>query len=528
MRKIILGLIWICTAWLAFADVKVSGIFSDNMVLQRGKPIPVCGFADADEDVIVEYNGVKATAKTESNGRFKAVLPALEIEKIGRDLIVEGKNRIAFTNVVVGDVWLVSGQSNAEMSFGWGILKGEVEMRKAKDYPNIRAIKFRHCVSPFPIKDTPCNKGSWKVATERTLPGITVEGYFMARELNAKTGVPIGILDNNWSGCLIEPFICEEGLALVPEFKNVSASLSRGRQAIAEWCRKAAAASDDAACGDAAGPMPDIPLWSRQHNAMIEPIVSFPICGATWYQGCSNSGDGVGYAKKLKALIGGWRAKWGYDFPFYIVQLASYTAKTTDPAGGNGFAKIREAQRFVAQKVHGTGLAVTIDIGNATDIHPKNKYDVGYRLSLWALRDIYGEKDIVVSGPIYRSIKIEGSRVRVNFDHVGSGLFAGEKGSNTPGQMPTATPDGKLRGFTIAGVDRKWCWADAVIDGETVLVSSRMFQSRLRCGMPFAPIRWEIATSTTGKACLLRRFVLTTGKDVVNLSFNKEKSNDEI
>ena len=473
MSKVALMFGWAGAVSLAFADVKVSGVFSDNMVLQRGKPIPVCGTADVGEKVTVGYNGVKAETKAGPDGRFRAVLPALEVEKTGRELIVEGKDRIAFTNVVVGDVWLVSGQSNAEMSFGWGVLNGEAEMRKAKDYPNIRAVKFAHCVSPFPIRESPCNRGPWKVATERSLPGITAEGYFMARELNEKTGIPIGILDNNWSGCLIEPFVCEEGLALVPEFKKESESIPRRRQAVAEWCRRAAAAPDDAACGDAAGPMPDIPLWSRQHNAMIEPITGFPICGATWYQGCSNSGDGLGYAKKLRALIGGWRAKWGYDFPFYIVQLSSYTAKTADPAGGNGFAKVREAQRFVAQKVPGTGLAVTIDIGNAKDIHPKNKFDVGYRLSLWARRDVYGEKDLVVSGPLYKSIKVEGEKVRVNFDHVGSGLFAGEKGPNTPGQMPTATPDGKLRGFAVAGADRKWHWAEATIDGETVLVSSK-------------------------------------------------------
>jgi len=136
-----------------------------------------------------------------------------------------------------------------------------------------------------------------------------------------------------------------------------------------------------------------------QYNAMIAPIVRFPIAGATWYQGCSNANDGLGYEAKLEALVGGWRAKWGYDFPFYVVQLSSFREQTKTPEGGDGYAAIREAQRLAAKKVAKSGLVVTTDIGNATDIHPKNKLDVGERLARWALRDVYGQKELVVSGP---------------------------------------------------------------------------------------------------------------------------------
>ena len=458
-------------AFCALADVKVKSIFSNDMVLQRGKPIPVSGTAAPGEAVTVTYDGKSARAVAGADGRFKAVLPPLAVEKTGKELVVAGKNRVVFKNVVVGDVWLVSGQSNSEMSFKWGILNGNEEMAKAKDYPNIRQIKFDHKVAPFPVTDTPCNKGGWKVATEKTLPEITAEGYFMARELNARTGIPIGILDDNWSGCRIEPFISEGGLSAAPDLKAHYGFYRKDRDVFVKWCADVVKWMSK---GDTSkiGAMPSVPMWCGQYNAMIAPIVDFPICGATWYQGCSNGGEGMEYAHKLEALVGGWRQAWGYDFPFYIVQLASFTDKTTDPAGGNGYAKIRNAERIAAQTIPGTGLAVAIDIGNAKDIHPKNKYDVGYRLSLWARRDVYGEKDLVVSGPLFKDLKIEGSKARVTFDHVGGGLFAGEKGPDTPGVMPTATPDGKLRGFAVAGADRKWHWADAVIDGKDVVVSS--------------------------------------------------------
>ncbi len=473
MNKILLAAAALVAVNSATAAVKVSGIFSDDMVLQRGKPVPVWGTAEPGEEVKVAFAGKTAAAKTGSDGRFKVVLPALDVLKTGGELTVEGANKIVFKNVVVGDVWLVSGQSNSEMSFSWGIINGKEEMAKAKDYPNIRAVKFRHETSLFPSAGEPCC-GKWVVATEKTLGGITAEGYFMAREINAKTGIPIGILDDNWSGCRIEPFVCAEGLRLVPELKNDSDGVVKARAAMVDWCCRIAAHKEDGRF-DQAGRMPSGGgNWTVQHNAMIEPIVDFPICGATWYQGCSNGNEGMSYAKKLEALIGGWRAKWGYEFPFYIVQLASYTAKTDDPAGGNGYAKIRNAMRIAAQTIPKTGLAVAIDIGNAKDIHPKNKYDVGYRLSLWARRDVYGEKDLVVSGPLYKSMKVEDGKIRLSFDHVGSGLMAAEKGPDTPGIAPTPCElgDDKLKGFAIAGADQRWYWANAEIDGKDVVVSA--------------------------------------------------------
>ena len=227
-------------ATAAVADVSVAKIFSDNMVLQRGKPIPVRGKADPGEVVTVEYAGQKATAKTSDKGFFRAVLPPLKVEKEGKELVVAGKNRVVFKNVVVGDVWLVSGQSNSEMSFSWGIINGAAEMAKAADYPNIRQVKFAHATSAFPVEYESCNNGGWKVATQKTLPGITAEGYFMAREINAKTGIPIGILDDNWSGCKIEPFVCDEGMKSVPKLAKEYEGVVKAREAMVGWCCRVA------------------------------------------------------------------------------------------------------------------------------------------------------------------------------------------------------------------------------------------------------------------------------------------------
>ena len=205
------------------------------------------------------------------------------------------------------------------------------------------------------------------------------------------------------------------------------------------------------------------------YNAMIHPLVRFPIKGALWYQGESNGGEGDGYCDKMRALIGGWRKQWGGgDFPFYFVQLANFQGANENPAGGDGWARVRAAQNK-ALAIPDTGMAVIIDIGEANDIHPRNKYDVGARLARWALARDYGQKDVVVSGPLFREMKIEGDKARLCFDHAAPGLMVGKKDGRAPA---VENKDGKLRRFAVAGTDKVWQWAEAVIDGETVVVSS--------------------------------------------------------
>lgn len=472
----------------AFADVQLAKIFSDNMVLQRGKPLPVWGTAKPDEAVTVSFNGATAAATAAKNGTWQATLPAQDVLKEGREFTVKGANTITLKNVLVGDVWLCSGQSNMEMSFSWHVLNGDAEMAEAAKYPNIRQTKFGHWRALVPAQSS-CNS-PWGVCTKESLPYTTACGYFFAREINKATGIPIGILDDNWSGCCIEPFISREGFATVPELKmfsdriekqlgdmespNGKRWLENGMNSVLAWAQYAQAERNAGRPVEYV-PETNIPFDSflcGQYNAMIAPIGRFPIAGALWYQGCSNGGEGISYYQKLQALVNGWRKLWGCQFPFYIVQLASFTAPTDDPEGGNGYAKIRNAERMAAMGIPLSGLAVTINIGNAADIHPKNKLDVGRRLSLWALRDVYGQKDIVVSGPLYKSVAVEGNKLRVSFEYTGSGLMAAAKDPNAPGVAPVPAADGKLKGFAIAGADKKWVWADAVIDGATVVVSS--------------------------------------------------------
>jgi len=461
---------------ILLAAITLPGLFSNYMVLQRGKPVSVWGKAEPGETVTVSFNGATATGVADAKGRWVATLPAQEILKEGREMKVSGsvtKDARVFKDVLVGDVWLISGQSNAEMTFNWGIINGKEEMAAATNTTAIRAVKVSHATALLPVTEqVPC--GTWSVCGPKTLGSVTAMGYFFARELQAKTDIPMGILDCNWSGCCIEPFMATEGLKLVPEaadlYKRQMDKLAEIRGSYA--ARLAALPADGIPTSDEIVKDPWFP-FGMQYHAMVAPLVRFPIAGATWYQGCSNGSEGPEYLVKLRALAAGWRANWGYEFPFYVVQLSSFTGKTTDPAGGNGYARIREAQRGAVKAIPQSGLAVTIDIGNPSDIHPKNKQDVGHRLALWARRDVYGEKDLVVSGPLFAGCTAEDGALRVRFDSVGSGLMAGERGPNEPGALPTATPDGKLRGFAVAGADKKWFWADAKIDGETVVVSSK-------------------------------------------------------
>lgn len=472
MKRLMMALV--AAAMLpVLGEVSLSGIFSSNMVLQRGKNVPVWGKAAPSEKITVSFNGKTAETTADEKGSWTAVLPAMDVVKEGKELLVRGANEIILKNVLVGDVWLVSGQSNGEMNFHWGIVNGDAEMARAKDFPNIRATKFLHETSPIEIKFRTCNL-PWVVAdTIGSVKGVTAMGYFFARDINERTGIPIGLLDDTWSGSEIEPFISQRGLTDTNGFEEEAKKVADSRVQTLEWFRQAIRSleQDD---GDYPNKLPVAPFYTRQYNAMIAPIIRFPIAGALWYQGCSNANNWRRYSDKLQALVNGWRVDWGYDFPFYVVQLASFMAKTDDPAGGNGYAPIREEMRIAVQTmIPKSGLVVAIDIGNEKDIHPKNKQDVGTRLARWARRDVYGEKNLVVAGPLYKSMKVEDGKVRISFEYVGSGLAIAKKNPDQPG-MPEFDNDfkAKLKGFAIAGDDKRWYWAKAEINGKDVIVSA--------------------------------------------------------
>ncbi|MEI7901866.1 MAG: sialate O-acetylesterase [bacterium] len=464
----------------AAADVRLPKIFTDNMMLQRNQPVRVWGWADAGEAVSVSLWGKNAATKADAKGQWAVELPPMKAGE-NLELAVKGKNTLTLKNILVGDIWVCSGQSNMEMSLG-GCL-GDAEDIKAAELPKIRRIKFNHVVSGQPEPDAP-TATSWQVCSPSTAAGFTAAGFYFAREIQQKTGVPIGIIDSNGGGTAIEPWVAAEGLALVdelkPEYARKQEALKAYRtqlpKALSEMSGWIAQAKTELASGAPISPAPALPTiqdngWSGMYNAMIHPVVRFPIKGALWYQGESNGGEGNSYYDKMRALIGGWRKQWGVgDFPFYFVQLASFQGVTEDPAGGNGWAKLRAAQTQTLS-VTNTGMAVIIDtvpLDQANDIHPRNKYDVGLRLAYWALGRDYGQKQ-EVSGPLFKTLKVEGSKARLTFNHTGSGLMVGKKEGRAPA---FENKEGKLKRFAVAGADKRWFWAEAVIDKNSVVVSS--------------------------------------------------------
>lgn len=466
------------------ADVRLASIFGDHMMLQRDQPIRVWGRAEPGEAVRVKLGGAEAAAQADAEGRWLVTLPAL---KEGRDLElnVTGRNTVVVRDVIVGDIWLCSGQSNMEWSMAASDAADDI---KTANFPDIRRVKIRLVESPLAEEDAPIGS-PWKVCTPQTVREFTAVGFYFAREVQAATGVPVGIIDDNWGGTAIEGWVAPEALELVPE---LAAAAENRRKAIADHAaglpgrldeieRWVAATRKALATDTPADRIPGPPGWpahpaaggwGARYNAMIHPVVRLPIRGFLWYQGESNGSEGDSYRHKMHALVKGWRKAWGSDdLPFYFVQLASFQDPTDNPAGGDGWAKVREAQRH-ALDIPRTGMAVitdTVPLDARGDIHPRNKLDVGARLARWALNRDYGKADVVPSGPLFKALVVEGGKARVTFDHLGGGLMVGRKEGRAPAVEDAG---GKLKRFAIAGEDKRWHWADAVIEGDAVVVSS--------------------------------------------------------
>ena len=465
------------------AAVKLPALFTDNMVLQRDQPIAVWGWADPNEMVSVTLGAATSKVKADAQGEWKTKLPSLKAGE-NLELTVAGTNSITLKNLIMGDVWVCSGQSN--MEFGAGGSNTPEDITSA-EFPNIRAIKVAHNSTADPKNDAPMS--GWRVCTPANVKGFTAVGFFFGREIHRQAGVPIGLIDVNWGGTQIEPWITPVGFGSVPELAETKTSTEQAfAAAVADYRKQLPSQLDplEAWIKDARQAIanntqipsrPNLlpepaagPKIYTLFNGMIHPLLSFPIKGAIWYQGESNGAEGDSYFQKMRALIGGWRSLWNVgDFPFYYVQLANFQQPTNLPAGGDGWAKVRCAQMKALTIPH-TGMASAVDIGDAMNIHPGDKRDVGVRLALWALSRDYGKKEIVPSGPIFQSAKVEGGKIRLAFDYVGGGLIVGKKDGVKPTEEDKA---GKLVRFAIAGEDKNWVWADAVIDGATVVVSSK-------------------------------------------------------
>jgi sialate O-acetylesterase len=445
-----LALLWLLLAPVleTRAELKPNALFSDGMVLQRDFACPVWGTAAAGTEVAVEIAGQKKSAKAGADGKWSLKLDPLPAGG-PHELKIGGAT---LKDVLVGEVWICSGQSNMEWSVNSSA--NPAEEKAAANHP-----KLRH----FGVKKNPADTpqaevvGSWKVCSPENVGSFTAVGYYFGRELLKSLDVPIGLIHTSWGGTAAELWTKNELLAGNPELKPLVDDFPKRMKSYETALENHPKAVEKAKAEGKPEPRkPSKPMApSCLYNGMIAPLLPYGIRGAIWYQGESNASRAKQYETLFPLMIKNWREDWGQgDFPFGFVQLANFMARKPEP-GESNWAELRDAQTKTLA-LPNTGMAVIIDIGDEKDIHPKNKQDVGKRLAAWAQAQVYGQS-IVYSGPLFDSCKAEGTSIRVAFKHVGGGLVA--KG------------DG-LKGFAIAGEDGKFVWADAKIDGETVVVSS--------------------------------------------------------
>ncbi len=420
---------------------RVAQIFGDNMVLQRDAEIPIWGWANPGDEISVELDGHSSGTMADGSGKWMARFHPMQVGEPFSITISGPQSKVVLENVVVGEVWICSGQSNMEWAVS-GAANANEEIAAA-NFPSIRQVKINHQIDTQPTSDAP-NSG-WKVCSSENTGDFTAVGYYFGRMLHDELKVPIGLVNSSWGGTIVEAWTSGDSLISHPDFrKNIQALRDR------EPSAQAQSPSDADAKTVFDGPNNPTALY----NGMIHPLVPFAVRGAIWYQGESNADRAEQYRSLFPLLIKDWRAKWESEMPFYWVQLANFQ-QTVDTPQASDWAELREAQSM-ALKLPSTGEAVIIDIGDARDIHPRNKQDVGKRLALIALAKDYGKK-VEFSGPRFREMKIVDDQIRLSFEHAD-----GIKSSD----------GNKLSQFAIAGDDRKFVWAVASIEGDTVVVSS--------------------------------------------------------
>lgn len=505
------------------AEVRLAGVFGDHMVLQREMAVPVWGWADPGESITVTVGDQSKQATADATGKWMLALDALPAGGPFA-LTATGSNKVTINDVLVGEVWLCSGQSNMAMTVSRA--KDFDSEQQHADFPQIRHFKTVAHATPEPQAD--CS-GSWSVCSSETVGGFSATAYFFGRKLHQDLNVPIGLINSSWGGTDVAAWTslpAQQAVeAIVPKLEAFDARITAFdaeqakatyEAAIAAWEKQAATAKKEGKpvprkprpVGD---PRVDQNRPANLFNGMINPLIPYAIRGATWYQGERNSHsieDGILYATQLKALIGDWRSRWEQgDFPFLTVQLPNFHEAVDQPVQTTGWVMVRESEMKTLQ-LKNTGIAITTDVGEANDIHPKDKQTVGHRLALWALGTTYGQ-DVVYSGPLlsfsqYRTGttndagKVNPGRMMINFTHA-DGLKSGD---NKP-----------LRGFAVADEDRVFHRADARIDGETglLVLSSKQVQTPVAArynwadnpdgnlvngaGLPAAPFRtdrWDV------------------------------------
>jgi len=461
----------------AMAELSLPSFFSDHMVLQRNDHATIWGKADPGTLVTVHFKGLTATAKANKEGKWGTRIKIGKADSKGSDiLITAGDDKHTIKDVLVGEVWFASGQSNMVVSMNR--LPDYADIVAAANYPGIRMFNAPTVTAIEPQYDI---AGQWEITTPKSCFGYSAVAFFFAKKLHEELGIPIGVIKSAWGGKPVETFTSREALMTLPGTRDwVEATVAKDKvydhekalaaheKKLEQWKENVAAWKAKPA--DKRGRSPRKPATPKRpldtegepgvlFNSMINPFIGYTIQGAIWYQGEGNAKEGrVPYDQTLPLLINDWRTRWNRQFDFIFVQLANFRAPTTEPGIADWWALLQDRQRLILDTTPKTGMAIINDIGEEKDIHPKNKKDVGYRLAYWALAKTY-DKDIVHSGPLYKDFKKTGNSIEVTFNAVGSGL---------------KSRDGKkLQRFEIAGNDKKWHWADAEIVGkDTVRVSS--------------------------------------------------------
>ncbi|MDX9747665.1 MAG: sialate O-acetylesterase [Paludibacter sp.] len=438
-RRYLYVILFCLSSAFLWAQIDMPAIFTDHMVLQQQTTAPIWGKAAANRTVKITTSWDKKTysIKSDSEGKWKAGLQTPVAGGSYNIAISDGKNEKTLSDVLIGEVWLCAGQSNMEMTLR-GYRKGndnEKEISEA-NYPQIRLMHIDKAMSRDALSNFMKNGSGWKQCTPATVPRFSAVAYYFGKNLHENLNVPIGLISAAVGGTVIEAWTSKEMLSSMPDFEESISHLN--------------SLSDTSAMSSRNLNRPSVLF-----NAMIHPMLPFAIQGIIWYQGESNCMRAAQYKDLFPLLIADWRNAWGRNFPFYFVQLANFGKKSIEVEAAP-WADLREAQ-LKTLAVENTGMAVSIDIGDADDVHPYNKKEVGVRLAKIARAKTYGEK-ICFSGPIYQSYRIEGNKIRLFFKHIEGGL------------QPKET--GLLRGFSIASPDRKFYVANAIIEGDEIIVSS--------------------------------------------------------
>lgn len=456
----------------ASAEVRLPGFFTNHMVLQQQMKIKVWGWADAGEQIEVSIGNSRGVTKATLDGKWEIELPAMDGSYQVHTLTVKGSNTITLNDILIGEVWLCSGQSNME----WTVRSSSnaaTEIAEA-NYPAIRHIKIGRKPNTVPQDDL---QSVWEICSPETAGNFTACGYFMARKLLKELDVPIGLINSSWGGTRVEPWTPPVGFEKVEALKDIHTSvlnrtpgseanrklLAGHIQATEAWLAEAKTGLNANA---SVSPNPQFPaelapFKSHQdptmlYNGMIHALVGYPMRGAIWYQGESNHAEGMLYYKKKKALINGWRELWGQgDFPFYYVQIAPYRYGNEDPTI---LARFWEAQAAV-QQLPNTGMVVINDIATLNNIHPPNKQDVGLRLANLALKNDYGKTDVVADSPEFESLEVNDGQLLVKFKNAGGGLKT--RDGKSPDNFQIIGPGSG--GFQPATV---------TIEGDTVILES--------------------------------------------------------